>query len=154
MNTQLTTPERLRLKSAFSRWMKNPVFFSTEIRAAEKAIEDSEKYGWKLSVDRFGIPTAEEPKNLRLSSHELCRFHSRLDSMNEQEAASTRAALVAIGTRGFSAKVDSTGHLIAVPPKQVQRQDPDWQQKQREHKSYWAKHGGQSAFKTLPSKIL
>jgi hypothetical protein len=153
MHTELSMPEKLRLRSAFSRWMKHPVYYADEIASAQSAISDHQKYGWLLSVDRHGIPSATPPKNVTLSQREVKMFHSRLGSMNEQEANSARAALIAIGTRGFSAKIDSKGRLIAEPPKQVERVEVSWQAKAKAHKAFWAKKG-QSAFKQYPTKII
>lgn len=154
MNNSLTTPEKLRLRSAFERWMKNPVFFSEQIAKAQQALSDAEKHGWKLSVDRFGIPSANAPENMRLTPRELSRFKAKIQTMSESEQASTRAAFSAITTRGFSASVSAEGRLIATAPKQEKRQDPDWQAKAKQHRKFWSRHSNASAFIKLPTKII
>jgi len=148
MNTNsLTIPQQLRLRKAFNRYAKFPKFFSREFAAAQEAISDHEKYGWPLSVDRHGNISAQSPDNMKLTRHEMARFTARLPEMSDEEAASTRAAIVAIGTRGFTAAVDPRGKLLALPPNQVKRTDVSHEQKAKEFRAYWKKKGGQSAFK-------
>ena len=155
MNTQLTTPEKLRLRSAFDRWMKNPVFFSEEIRSAQEALKNAEEKGWKLSVDRHGTPSANSPENMRLTPRELSRFKAKIATMSESEQASTRAAFSAITTRGFSASVDSRGRLIATAPKKCERsKEVSWEQKAKDHRRFWARHSNQSSFVQIPANAV
>ena len=112
----LTVPEKLRLRSAFSRWQRNPKFFAAEIAQAQQALNDAEQYGWKITVDKFGVPKSLPAENMRLTSRELSRFQKRFATMDQDELTQARAALVAIGTRGYTARVNSCGMLEAVPP--------------------------------------
>jgi hypothetical protein len=115
---KLPLPARLRLRSRFARWEKNPALFSSDIRDAERQLEESQKPGWSLSVDRHGVPVAMPPKNLRLTTQELSRIRKRLQTLTDpEEIRSGMAALAACAHRGFKASVDSEGRLIATPPK-------------------------------------
>jgi hypothetical protein len=155
INQQLDIPARLRLRKTFARWNRNPAAFSADLEDAQRVFDLVTKEGYKLEIDRRGIPRAIAPQHLILTGPELKRFHARVATMtDEAEISSTKAHMMACFTRGFTPTVDASGKFTAQAPRQVQRQDPDWQQKQREHKSYWAKRGGQSAFKTLPTKII
>lgn len=154
INQQLDIPARLRLRKTFARWHLNPAAFSADLEDAQRVFDLVTKEGHRLEIDRQGIPRAIKPSHLTLSVPELKRFHARVAVMEDEgEITSTKAQMVACLTRGFIPSVDASGKLTARPPRQPERQDPDWQAKAKAHKAFWAKKG-QSAFKQYPTKII
>ena len=152
--SNLTIPERLRLRKAFARWQKSPTAFAREIRQAERAIELADSKDYHLSVDRFGVPSASKPEAMTLTQPELRRFKARLATMTDPaEIASTKAAISACEHRGFTAKVDASGRLLAIPPHQVERVPVDLAREKRRHQTFNRKLSGASAFKPVPATI-